>query len=152
MDLDTLDGCELVTTIRPQPKGYIRVTVGGKGIMAHRLVMEMFLGRPLDPDETIDHTCHNLAYAEGRCQGGTSCPHRRCINVEHLEVCDAVENWSRGSLGVQKMRREKTHCPHGHPYEEGNLRASKSGYRACRACHRARQSGRPLDLEPTYLP
>src|SRR6478609_7514118 len=56
-----------------------------------------------------------------------------------------------GRLGTPAQRRELTHCPHNHPYEEPNLRASKVGSRGCKACHRARQAGRDPDLEPTYL-
>jgi hypothetical protein len=30
----------------------------------------------------------------------------------------------------------KTHCPHGHPYDEANTRLERRGGRVCRTCHR----------------
>ena len=140
--------CLLVTSYTPQPKGYIRLLVDGSFIMAHRLVMEAKLGRNLTVSETVDHLCHN---ADTACPGGPGCWHRRCINDDHLEVTDAVTNWSRGRLGVSAMRRAKTHCPANHPYEPRNLRPRKDGARSCQACHRAREAGRDPLLEPTYI-
>lgn len=140
--------CLLATEWRPQPKGYIRVCVGGRYVLLHRLVVEQREGRLLTAEETVDHQCHNR---DTECPGGNSCWHRRCFNSEHLAIEDAVENWRKGRLGVVAMRRAKTHCPYGHPYEEANLRTLKSGARGCKACHRAREGGRSLAAEPTYL-
>lgn len=146
---EEVDGCLIVTEWRPQPKGYVRVAPVDEraGQLVHRLVMEVRLGRRLAEGETVDHTCHNGS----GCTGGPTCVHRRCINADHLEVVDAVTNWERGTQGAIRLHREKTHCPHGHPYEPANLRTSKQGYRQCKACHRARSAGRPLADEPTYL-
>lgn len=33
---------------------------------------------------------------------------------------------------------QKTHCPHGHAYDEANTYLAPSGDRRCRACHRDR--------------
>lgn len=144
----TPDGqCLLVTEWKPQPKGYIRAPrVDERGAqMLHRLIVEQSLGRRLVATETVDHTCHNGA----GCTDGTACKHRRCANVAHMEVVDALTNWQRGTQGVVRERRERTHCPSGHPYEPGNLRAGTA--RGCKACHRARQAGRDPKVEPTYL-
>lgn len=35
-------------------------------------------------------------------------------------------------------QRLKTHCPHGHPYDEENTRYTKKGHRQCRTCMRER--------------
>lgn len=39
----------------PTDSGYLRVTAGGRQRMAHCVVMEAVLGRPLTPDETVHH-------------------------------------------------------------------------------------------------
>lgn len=143
--------CLLVTAYRPQPHGYVRsgrVDDRRSGQLLHRLVMEEVLGRQLEPKETVDHLCHN---ADTACPGGHSCKHRRCINPGHLSITTAVENWRGGRQGAPAERLAKTHCPIGHPYEDGNLRANKHGWRGCKACHRARAAGRDPAVEPTYL-
>ena len=35
--------------------------------------------------------------------------------------------------------RLKTHCPHGHPYDQANTRVTSHGGRVCKACNRAAQ-------------
>jgi hypothetical protein len=141
--------CLLATEWRPQPKGYVRVRAGSRGyVMLHRLSLEERLGRALTPEETVDHQCHNRDLT---CLGGNQCWHRRCFNPDHLAVESAVDNWRNGRQGVVSQRRALTHCPYGHPYEQANLRASKAGARACKACHRAGAAGRSRANEPTYL-
>lgn len=135
--LDMSTGCHLVTSYLPTAKGYIRLTVAGQNILAHRLVMEARLDRPLGVDETVDHLCHN---ADAECPGGNTCPHRRCVNPEHLAVTSAVENWRNGRQGAPAMWRARTHCPQGHEYTEANTKHIRVGPqkqwqgRACRTC------------------
>jgi hypothetical protein len=43
-----------------------------------------------------------------------------------------------------KIHAAKTHCPHGHPYDEANTYRPKNGQRACRACSRERQRRRRM--------
>lgn len=46
-----------------------------------------------------------------------------------------------GGLANGKRQRAKTHCPHGHPYNEKNGFIEKAtGYRGCRECHRLRSA------------
>ncbi len=42
-------------------------------------------------------------------------------------------------LNMGGPRRERTHCPQGHPYDEANTRHYK-GHRICRACEKERRS------------
>jgi hypothetical protein len=35
---------------------------------------------------------------------------------------------------VVAQRRAITHCPQGHPYDEGNTHVDRRGYRTCRLC------------------
>lgn len=45
------------------------------------------------------------------------------------------EGWER-----RYWQLEKTHCPHGHPYEGDNLYVTPDGARQCRICREARTS------------
>lgn len=47
-----------------------------------------------------------------------------------------------GGKASGAKRKMKTHCPRGHEYAPGNLRASKLGYRACLTCHRERAAAK----------
>lgn len=91
----------------------------GKPRKAHRVAWEVFKG-PLPADGTVpDHLCRV----------------RRCINSEHLEWVTHQENIHRG-VGPAATNRLKTHCPHGHPYDEVNTYVRPDGRgRECRACH-----------------
>lgn len=93
--------------------------------MAHRVVLERHLGRLLRTDEEVDHRCHT---EDARCPGGRDCRHRRCVNVDHLEIVTHLENVARG------VRARRTHCVNGHAYTESNTYRRASGARDCRLC------------------
>lgn len=72
----------------------------------------------------IDHLCRNP----------------KCVNPFHLEPVTHRENLLRGN-GVSGINARKTHCPHGHPYDQQNTRyAVRATYtqRYCRECNRLR--------------
>ena len=140
--------CLLATFWTPMVKGYVRATrVDERGPqMIHRFVVEEAIGRRLESGETVDHVCHN----NSGCVGGNTCAHRRCVNIQHLEVVGAIENWGRGQRGAPAMWSARTHCPSGHPYEPENLAKQTYG-RKCKACARAHGAGRDKRAEPTYL-
>ena len=93
-----------------------RVDVHGYGKMgrdyAYRLSYEHHVG-PIPDGLTIDHLCRNPI----------------CVNPEHLEPVTRSENARRQWIGKQK-----THCPAGHLYDEGNTYIDKKGGRRCRTC------------------
>jgi hypothetical protein len=109
------------------PMGYGRLSVNDAPVSAHRMAYEVFTG-PIPADRTIDHLCHK----HDECEGGKSCPHRRCCNPAHLGIAPMVANVMRGNNPFAKNAR-KTHCPRGHPYDEANT-VIESGKRVCRAC------------------
>jgi hypothetical protein len=105
--------------------GYARAR-GPQGRLwqVHRLMYEHYLGK-IPEGLVTDHLCRV------RC----------CVNPRHLEIVSRAENVRRG-ISLSTHNRNKTHCPNGHPYAEGNLRISrgKDGClrRACKKCGNAR--------------
>jgi hypothetical protein len=88
--------------------------------LVHRLSYEEFYGS-IPEGLTIDHLCRN----------------RACVNPAHMEPVTREENVLRGeSFGAQNAR--KTHCVHGHPFNEENTYIRSNGQRDCRACGRDR--------------
>lgn len=95
---------------------------------AHRLVWSLLVGE-LNEGEVLDHMCHDPE----ECDLATKCPHRACVNPSHLRITSLVDNTMRGGSPVSVNKR-KTHCKHGHPFDEVNTIHRKGGGRACRAC------------------
>jgi hypothetical protein len=108
------------------PKGYGRT----KDVrMAHRVALELKLGRKLMPGHESDHLCRV------RC----------CVNGDHLEEVTHLENLRRGNgilTRLSDLMAKKTHCPYGHPYSGDNLYIRKEGRRECRTCMRERNRRR----------
>lgn len=119
--------------------GYGQVSFGGKPRNVHRLAWEAVNG-PVGPGLTIDHECHNQAAARGECSGGSTCPHRACIDVEHLRAVSNGEN-SLGSVNTVTGRHSRlTHCLQGHEFTVANTYIRKdNGGRQCRECRRERR-------------
>lgn len=67
------------------------------------------------------------------------CRKRACCNPEHLEPVTVRENTLRG-VGPSAINARKTHCLHGHPFDEQNTVVQKDGRRKCRACAEAKRS------------
>lgn len=93
---------------------------------AHRVAMQLDQG----PTTLVtDHECHNRS----SCDGGPSCPHRRCCNPAHLAAVPPEVNGSTGRSGINMA--SKTHCPAGHAYaEHGVTFPSRPNHRYCGAC------------------
>lgn len=108
-------------------RGYIRdhgYGVWGKNTPgtreAHRRSYELLVG-PIPEGMEVHHKCFN----------------RSCVNPEHLELLSHLEN-CRQSRSVGEENRRKTHCKHGHPFDDENtlLRVGPSGqrWRVCKKC------------------
>lgn len=97
------DGCWMWTASL-FPDGYGQFGAGGSGniVGAHRWAYEHFVEEVPD-DLTVEHLCHTRKRLI--CQGGPTCPHRRCVNPEHMEVLPRGIN---GQRGVQTKYVEET--------------------------------------------
>lgn len=61
--------------------GYAMTTVAGKQRVAHRAFYELIVGE-IPEGLVLDHLCHGW---DQECRKGSLCPHRRCVNPDHLE-------------------------------------------------------------------
>lgn len=124
------NGCIYMTgNIRPD--GYARISNQG----AHRVAYEYFIG-PIPEAHDVDHDCHNRA--DPPCHLGPACPHRRCVNPDHLRAVPHKENVLAGvSFGA--VNAAKTHCNRGHEFTPENTHFESGGGRRCRVCRRLRE-------------
>jgi len=92
--------------------GYGQFRYNGRNGYAHRYAWERVHG-PIADDLTVDHLCRV----------------RRCVNIAHLELVEAVENYLRGV-------RTRNHCPNGHEYTQENIhrKRGQEQRRICKIC------------------
>ncbi len=102
--------------------GYGRLRFNGKKVLVHRLAYERcreIIPSGLEPD----HLCRN----------------RACFCPAHMEIVTKTENIRRGiSLPILAAYREeqqrRTHCIHGHLFDDRNTGRNSKGNRYCREC------------------
>lgn len=86
-------------------------------VFVHYLVLLAFVGeRP---------TLHEVRHLDGT---------RTNNSLENLAYGTRSENTLDAVRHGTHPESRKTHCPHGHPYDELNTRRRPNGKRACRAC------------------
>ena len=83
--------------------GYGQIYFGGRPHVAHRVALKIF-GIPLPDGMLVDHICRN----------------RSCVNPRHLRVVTPRQNTMENSDGIAAKNGAKTHCKHGHPFNEEN--------------------------------
>lgn len=114
-------GCWLWTAYC-YPNGYGAFWTGDRTECAHRVSYRLFTGE-IPSHLQIDHLCRV----------------RSCVNPDHLELVTLTENVLRG-IGAPAVNARKSHCIHGHPFDEENTYISSTGARKCRVCIRARKA------------
>ena len=117
-----------------ESSGYGRVgagfALGGPSIWkAHRVAWTLING-PIPDGAEIDHLCHTLDLS---CVQGSECPHRGCVNPNHLEPVTHRENALR-----RESRLTRFAC--GHPYSARVSNGGPSG--RCGICARQKRRER----------
>lgn len=92
---------------------------------------------PVPEGLELDHVCHTRDLS---CPGGPTCPHRLCVNPDHLEPVTQRENSARSRQDFGQANRGKTHCDRGHPFDAENTYnytpSDGRPRRKCRTCRR----------------
>jgi len=95
--------------------GYGHFKLKNKNIAAHRVAYELINGK-IPEELEIDHLCHN----------------RKCVNPNHMETVTHKTNIKRGSNAT------RTHCIHGHLFNNENTYIWKEKQRTCKICAKNR--------------
>ena len=109
-------------------KGYGHLGVGPRMVKAHRIALELKLGRPLLPGMNSLHRCDNPP----------------CCNPAHLfegTNADNVSDMVAKNRQPAQMR-PRAECRNGHPRDEQLTYRRPNGDRYCRACATDRQRAR----------
>ena len=88
----TGSGCWRWKSIHAGDDGYGSYSIGGRKVGAHRYSYERTYG-PIPAGVHIDHLCHDPK----TCGGGVECPHRACVNPDHLAIASHAANCRRGA-------------------------------------------------------
>lgn len=121
------DECWIWQGAASDRSGYGKFRVDNRQVLAHRWILGLVLGRPLRwDDKAHEEACH-------------LCDNPPCVNPAHLYLGDRNTNMAdvarrgRGVNPVAKANAAKTHCPHGHEYDDANTYWYR-GARQCKAC------------------
>lgn len=104
-------------------RGYGAFRIGPRTVQAHRWIYLETVG-PIAPKHELDHFA---------CDGGSS----GCVNPAHVRPVTPRENNMR-STSTAALNAVKTHCKHGHPFDEVNT-YRYHGKRMCKQCGRDRR-------------
>ncbi len=110
--------------------GYGQVSKDSIMMSAHRVAFLLHNGylppRVRGNKQIVMHTCDN----------------KICCNPAHLKEGTSSENnidaYRRGLKVGFSPNSLKTHCDHGHPFNEENTYITKDGSRMCKVCRRDR--------------
>jgi hypothetical protein len=126
VDIDQESGCWNWTGTLNVRDGYGFFKVDRRQWSSHRWAYETLVGE-VENGLHLDHLCRN----------------RLCCNPDHLEPVTCRENLMRGET-LAAANAAKTHCIHGHEFNEENTywrRDRTPPTRMCRACSRQRARG-----------
>ncbi|MEU4703396.1 hypothetical protein [Nonomuraea dietziae] len=119
--------------------GYAILWIAKRKLFVARWVYEHANG-PLLPGLEPDHLCHDPDY----CTPGPNCPHRRCVELAHLEAVTRRENTIRSGAPTGVNARKEWCTGQWGPHDlsiPGNVyvRPSRPEERECEPCRVARR-------------
>lgn len=120
----TKDGCWRWNDVHLHDDGYGRYHINGGRALAHRVSYERTYGA-VPVGAHLDHICHDPKV----CRGGSTCPHRACVNPDHLAITTHASNCRRGArskLDLAKAREIRKRFSAG---ETGRALAKEFGVR-----------------------
>ncbi|MFM9641525.1 HNH endonuclease [Streptomyces turgidiscabies] len=121
----TPDGChEWAGRLTASGYGWFNPGPGGGTRAAHRWILEYHLGRKLERDELVLHSCDN----------------RPCTRIAHLRVGTASDNMRDVVERNPNHNANRALCVRGHELSGDNLYADKRG-RRCKKCTKLRERG-----------
>lgn len=123
-----LGPCWLWTTTASTDNGYSQFRHGPRMELAHRFAYKTVIG-PIPDELQLDHLCHN----QSSCTGGPTCPHRKCVNPDHLDPMTNDENQAR-RVGMHVNKKPK--CKQGHKFDDVNTGWTSTGRRLCIQCRK----------------
>lgn len=113
------NGCIEVPDVFHNADGYAIVHHRSLGQFAHRVVTILKKG-PIPPGKMACHDCGNHG----------------CVNEDHLYIGTMKQNARDTVNHGRHLEANKTHCIHGHPFDEENTRVCKKGKRHCKTCEK----------------
>ena len=119
------------------PRGYGMVHDGrGRKVYTHRLAWELAHGA-IPEGMQVCHHCDNPP----------------CCDVSHLFLGTSADNHADMSAKGRHHNQRKTHCPRGHPYDDGNTYMTTDGRRQCKTCkHPPRLKAPAGTADDGYVP
>lgn len=96
------NGCWIWNKVCVGDDGYGVYSVRRRRYLAHRYSYERTYG-PIPDGVHMDHICHDPK----TCSGGSSCPHRACVNPDHLAITTHASNCRRGVLAKLDLAKAR---------------------------------------------
>jgi hypothetical protein len=124
------NGCIEVTGFH-NADGYANAYHRKWGDFPHRVLMIILHG-PIAEGLMVCHRCGNHG----------------CVNPDHLYIGTMKENARDTVNHGRHLEANKTHCIHGHPFDEANTYVCKKGKRHCIECQRKAQRERYQRMTP----
>lgn len=112
--------------------GYGEISYRGESIATHRLAYKLAIGQLPEYDGKKQNAivCHR-------------CDKPACCNPGHLFLGSQTDNMKDAAKKRRWAKQLKSHCPHGHPYDDENtyVATNDKGHRmrGCKTCQRIRQ-------------
>ena len=114
-------GCWLWLGSQLDERGYGKMKLNGKSILAHRYSYELHKG-PIPLNLTIDHLCHV----------------KQCVNPDHLEAVTSGENLRRSNNPNMILMRSGK-CRNGHQKTHENMQPINRACKICQNSYRSRK-------------